>query len=81
VFLRPLENDPLPLWDGGHLARPGLRSAVVGALLCVAGAATLAAAAWGLKDEGLDYVLVLLAALTAARFLANEKPVAHTSVG
>jgi hypothetical protein len=25
--------------------------------------------------------LVLLAALTAARFLANEKPVAHTSVG
>jgi len=81
VFLRPLENDPLPLWDGGHLARPGIRSAVVGALLCVAGAATLAAARWGLKDEGLDYVLVVLAALTGARLLARETPVVHTAVG
>jgi hypothetical protein len=70
VFLRPLENDPLPLWDGGQVNRPGLRSAVVGVLLCVAGAATLAAAGCGLKDEGLDYVLVVLAALAGARFLA-----------
>ncbi|OPX11567.1 acyltransferase [Mycobacterium sp. AT1] len=80
VVLRPLENEPLPLWDGGHVAQPGLRSAVVGTLLCVAGAATLAAAGWGLKDEGLDYVLVVLAALVGARLLARENPVAPTSV-
>lgn len=81
VVLRPLENDPLPLWDGGHVAQPGLRSAVVGTLLCVAGAATLAAAGCGLEDEGLDYVLVVLAALAGARLLAQENPVAQTSVG
>lgn len=38
VLLRPLENNPLPLWDGGFVAQPGSRSATVGALLCVAGA-------------------------------------------
>lgn len=37
VLLRPLENNPLPLWDGGYVAAPGPRSATVGALLCVAG--------------------------------------------
>ena len=72
VVLRSLENDPLPLWDGGHVAQPGLRSAVFGTLLCVAGAATLAAAGWGLKDQGLDYVLVVLATLAGARLLACD---------
>ena len=42
VTLRQVENNPLPLWDGGFVARPGTRSAAVGALLCIAGAATLA---------------------------------------
>ena len=42
VTLRPVENNPLLLWDGGFVARPGTRSAAVGALLCIAGAATLA---------------------------------------
>ena len=53
VALRPLENNPLPLWDGGLVAAPGASSAAVGVLLCVAGAATLASAGWGLKDQGL----------------------------
>lgn len=72
VFLRPLENNPLPLWDGGHVAAPGVRSAAVGALLCVAGAATLASVGWGLKDTGIYCVALMLAALTAARLLAND---------
>jgi Acyltransferase family len=73
VVLRPLENDPLPFWDGGFVARPGPRSALVGALLCVAGAATLASVGWGLKDQGLYCVAATLVTLTAARALANEQ--------
>jgi hypothetical protein len=72
VFLRPLENNPLPLWDGGHVDGPGPRSAVVGTLLCVAGAATLASVGWGLKDTGLYCVAAMLAALIVARFLASD---------
>ncbi|MBX7451049.1 acyltransferase [Mycolicibacterium sp. 3033] len=72
VVLRPLENGPLPLWDGGRVARPGARSAAVGSLLCLAGAATLASVGWGLKDLGLPLVAVMLCALVAARALAEE---------
>jgi hypothetical protein len=72
VALRRLENDPLPLWDGGYVARPGTRSAAVGVLLCVAGAATLASCAWGLKDEGLWCVAVMLVGLGGARLLASD---------
>lgn len=72
VTLRPLENDPLPLWDGGFVAARGLRSATVGMLLCTAGAATLASVGWGLKDQGLICVAVMLAALIAARTLASR---------
>ncbi len=75
VVLRPLENNPLPLWDGGYVAATGSRSAAVGALLCVAGAATLASVGWGLKGPGLYCVAVLLAALIGARFLACDRPV------
>ncbi|MCV7169101.1 acyltransferase [Mycobacterium manitobense] len=75
VTLRPLENDPLPLWDGGLVSRPGPRSAAVGALLCVAGAATLASVGWGLKDLGLWCVAVMLVALVGARGLANDAAV------
>ena len=74
VLLRPLENNPLPLWDGGCVATPGPRSAMVGALLCVAGAATLASVGWGLKDQGLYCVAVMLAALVGARSLATGNP-------
>ena len=70
--LRPLENNPLPLWDGGVVARPGGRSAAVGALLYVAGAATLASVGWGLKDQGLWCVAVMLIALVAARWLVRD---------
>jgi hypothetical protein len=73
VTLRPLENNPLPLWDGGFVAEPGGRSLAVGALLCVAGAATLASVGWGLKDEGLYCVAVMLIALIAARGLASDR--------
>jgi hypothetical protein len=72
LALRPLENDPLPLWDGGSVAKPGLRSAAVGTLLLIAGAATLASVGWGLKDTGLQCISVMLVALVAARLLARD---------
>ncbi|MEV3902213.1 acyltransferase [Mycobacterium sp. NPDC050551] len=75
VTLRPLENNPLPLWDGGLVSRPGPRSAAVGTLLCVAGAATLASVGWGLKDQGLWCVAVMLVALVGARALAGDASV------
>ena len=73
VTLRPLENDPMPLWDGGYVAGTGGRSAAVGALLCIAAAATLASVGWGLKDQGLYCVAVMLIALVAARRLASDR--------
>ena len=72
VVLRPLENNPLPLWDGGYVAAPGARSAAVGALLSIAGAATLASVGWGLKEQGLFCVSLMLVALIGARGLASE---------
>ena len=80
VLLRPLENNPLPLWDGGYVAAPGWRSAVVGALLCVAGAATLASVGWGLKGPGLYFVALMLAALVGARYLADDPVVTDQRV-
>jgi hypothetical protein len=65
-------NNPLPRWDGGLVARRGGRSLAVGALLCVAGAATLASVGWGLKDQGLYCVAVMLIALVTARGLASD---------
>jgi hypothetical protein len=44
----------------------------VGALLCIAGAATLASVGWGLKDQGLYLVAVILVALATARGLADD---------
>jgi len=73
VALRPLENNPLPLWDGGYVGAPGARSAAVGALLCVAGAATLASCVWGLKDQGLWCVAIILTSLVGARLLAATR--------
>lgn len=67
VVLRPLENEPLPGWDGGRGGGPA-----VGLLLMTAGAATLIAIKWGLKDDGLMCVAVMLAALTSARLLAGR---------
>ncbi|MGH3581167.1 MAG: acyltransferase family protein, partial [Mycobacterium sp.] len=69
LTLRPLENNPLPYWDGGTVT--ATRSAAVGTLLCVAGAATLASVGWGLKGPGLLCVAVLLTALVTARSLAR----------
>lgn len=71
VVLRPLENNALPGWDGPVPSDTGLRSATVGVLLCLAGAATLAAVKWGLKDDGIYCVAVMLAALIAARLLSR----------
>jgi hypothetical protein len=42
-------------------------------LLCVAGAAVLAAVKWGLKDDGLVCVAVMVTALLAARILAAAR--------
>jgi Acyltransferase family len=79
VALRPVENNPLPGWDGGFVAGPGVRSAAVGTLLCIAGAATLVSVRWGLKDDGLICVAVLLVALIAARALATDSKVPVTA--
>jgi hypothetical protein len=79
VMLRPLENDPLPGWDGGRVGAPGRRSATVGTLLCIAGAATLASVKWGLKDEGLYCVAVMLVTLVSARLLATDAQVPAAS--
>jgi hypothetical protein len=73
VALRPLENNPLPGWDGVPAITSVRRGAAVGALLCVAGAATLAAVKWGLKDDGLVCVAVMLTALVGARVLAPQR--------
>lgn len=73
IALRPLENNPLPPWDGGTVAGTGTLSTAVGLLLCVAGAATLTSVAWGLKDQGVYCVAVMLAALVAARALASTR--------
>lgn len=72
VALRPLENNPLPGWDGVPAVTSLWRGTVIGTLLCVAGAVTLAAVKWGLKDDGLTCVAVMLAALVAARALAGR---------
>jgi fucose 4-O-acetylase-like acetyltransferase len=80
VALRPLENEPLPLWDGGSVTEPGPRSALVGALLCIAAAATLASVGWGLKDEGVYCVSVMVGALVAARIAAAVSPSVRASV-
>lgn len=73
IGLRPLENTPLPGWDG-PVAVSGVRSVAVGALVCVAGVATLASVKWGLKADGLYCVAVMLTALIAARVLSFGKP-------
>jgi hypothetical protein len=72
VALRPLENNPLPGWDGAPAVTSVRRGTVVGMLLGVAAAALLAAVKWGLKDDGLPCVAVMLAALLAARLLTVQ---------
>lgn len=80
VALRPLENNPLPGWDGVPPIRSAGRGTVIGTLLCVAGAAILAAVKWGLKDDGLVCVSMMIAALLAARVLAAVRPSVVPSV-
>lgn len=72
LTLRPLENNPLPGWDGAVSIIPARRSAVVGALLTVAAAAALAAVRWGLKDDGLYCVAAMVGAVVAARLIASQ---------
>lgn len=73
LVLRPLENNPLPGWDGAVTVASGRRAAVVGVLLSVAGASILAAVKWGLKDDGLVCVAMMLAALVSARVLTSAQ--------
>ncbi|CQD22014.1 Acyltransferase family protein [Mycobacterium europaeum] len=70
VALRPLENNPLAGWDGAPTVTSRGRGAAIGALLCVAGVAILAAIRWGLKDDGLVCMAVMVTALVGARVLA-----------
>ncbi|CAM4316877.1 Acyltransferase family protein [Mycobacterium basiliense] len=69
VTLSPMENNPLPGWDGAGAVTSVGRGVGVGMLLCVTGAAVLASVKWGLKDDGLVCVAVMLVALLAARML------------
>ena len=71
VALRGLENNPLPGWDGAPAITSPTRGTVIGALLCLAGAAILVSVKWGLKDDGLVCVAVMLVALVAARAMAG----------
>ncbi|MUM16652.1 acyltransferase [Mycobacterium sp. CBMA271] len=73
LALRPLENNPLPGWDGGYVAHPGIRSAVVGVALMIAGGGTLASVVWGLKGFGLACWGIVLVGLVIARALASDK--------
>ena len=73
LALRPLENRPLPGWDGAAEVTSVARGVAVGALLCVAGAATLVAIRWGLKDIGLYFEAITVGALIAARALASNR--------
>ncbi len=70
VALRPLENNPLSGWDGAPGVTSRARSTAIGALLCVAGVALLAAIKWGLKDDGLVCMAVVVTALVSARAVA-----------
>jgi hypothetical protein len=70
VFLRPLENNPLPGWDGAPSVASRWRGAVIGALLCVAGVTLLASIKWGLKDDGLVCMAAVVTALVGARAVA-----------
>ncbi len=79
VTLRPLENNPLPGWDG-PIAVSGARGISTGILLCVAGMATLASVKWGLKDDGLYCMAVVLAALVGARALSGSRSAAELPV-
>lgn len=80
VALRPLENNPLSGWDGAPAVMSRGWGAAVGALLCVAGVALLAAIRWGLKDDGLVCMAVVVAALVAARIVAQHAgPAGHGS--
>ncbi|OBF99830.1 acyltransferase [Mycobacterium sp. 852014-52450_SCH5900713] len=70
VALRPLENNPLSGWDGAPTVTGRGRGTAIGALLCVAGVAILAAIRWGLKDDGLVCMAVMVTALVGARVVA-----------
>ncbi len=73
VALRPLENNPLSGWDGARSIPSVGRGAAVGTLLCIAAAAILASVKWGLKDDGLVCVGVMVTALVAARVVAEAR--------
>lgn len=72
LVLRPLENNPLPGWDGAPDITSAGRGVAAGLSLCVAGVATLAAIKWGLKGDGLVCVATMLVALVSARVLAGS---------
>lgn len=80
VALRPLENNPLPGWDGAKTINTVGRGAAVGTLLCVAGAATLTSIHWGLKDQGLIFMTAMVTALITARVLAATPATGHSRV-
>lgn len=73
LLLRPLENNPLPGWDGAPNITSIGRGVAVGLSLCGAGVATLAAIKWGLKGDGLVCVATMLVGLVTARVLAASK--------
>ncbi|WP_055403885.1 MULTISPECIES: acyltransferase [unclassified Mycobacterium] len=81
VALRPLENNPLSGWDGAPTVTARGRGTVIGVLLCVAGVAILAAIRWGLKDDGLVCMAVMVTALVAARAVTAAPAQRRSTIG
>lgn len=72
-LLSPLEHRPLPWWDG-RAAATGIRSAIAGALVCVAGVAMVLLAKNGLSDPvGLAALGAFVTATAAARLSAGSE--------
>lgn len=73
VLLSPLEHRRLPWWDARVTAR-GVRGALAGCLVCVAGVAVLLMAKEGLgSSTGWQALAVFLVALLAARAQADVR--------
>ncbi|BDD82407.1 acetyltransferase [Tsukamurella pulmonis] len=72
VLLSPLEHRPLPWWDA-RVGASGERGALVGGLVCAAGAAALLMAKEGLgSSTGWQALAVFLSALVLARAAASS---------
>ncbi len=76
IALRPLENNPLPLWDGGAVAGTGIRSAAVGSTSLCGRCSHADLSGLGAERSGVYCVAVMVVALVTARWLASTRRIA-----